>query len=106
MRDNIIIKTYGDKYREFRGENTDDTVRKFLSEESRIPNSEGIQINSSHRMSHASASYNRMLFARLLRRHDHNKIFDNIKALQGTAYTITKQVPQEVDERRQFAWAE
>ena len=70
MRDYIIIKTSGDKYREFRGENTDDTVRKFLSEELRIPNSQGIQINSSHRMGHASASYNRMLIARLPRRHD------------------------------------
>ena len=37
MRDNIIIRTSGPKYKETREENTASTVRKFLNEEMRIP---------------------------------------------------------------------
>ena len=106
MRDNLIIKTSGEKYKELKNENTDTTVRKFLREELRIPDTEGIQINSSHRMGQATAAYNRMLIARLPKRRDHTKVFDNVKALQGTTFSISKQVPAEIDERRQFAWAE
>ena len=106
MRDNIIIKTAGDKYKETKNENTNATVRKFLQEELRIPDAQNIIINSSHRMGVAWGSYNRMLIARLPRRIDHEKVFDNVKVLRGTQYSIVKQVPPETDERRQFAWTE
>ena len=81
MRDNIIIKTSGDKYKEIRSEDTNATVRKFFHDELRIPDSQNMVINSSHRMGTASTGKNRMLIARLPRRIDHNKIFDNVKAL-------------------------
>ena len=106
MRDNIIIKTSGDKYKEIRKEDTNATIRKFFHDELRIPDSQNMVINSSHRMGTASAGNNRMLIARLPRRIDHNKIFDNVKPLQGTQYSVTKQVPPEIDERRQFAWVD
>ena len=106
MRDNLIIKTSGATYKEIRDEKTDVTIRKFLRDEMRIPDAEGITINSSHRMGQASGNYNRMLIARIPKRGDHNKIFDNAKILHGSNYSITKQIPPEIDERRQFAWAE
>ena len=65
-----------------------------------------ISINSSHRMGQAGAGYNRMLIARLPRRDDQNKFFHNASVLKGTDYSITKQVPVEIEERRQFAWSE
>ena len=106
MRDNIIIKTAGDKYKQTKNENTNATVRKFLQEELRISDAQNIILNSSHRMGVASGSYNRMLIARLPRRIDHEKVFDNVKVLLGTQYSIVKQVPPETDERHQFAWTE
>ena len=106
MRDNVIIKTRGSKYKEHIEENTDSTIRKFFTEEMRIPNSENLCINSSHRMGQVNAGYNRMLIARLPRRRDHTAIFDNASALKGTEFSISKQVPPETEERRQFAWAD
>ena len=106
MRDNIIIKTSGPTYKETREEQTESTVRKFLTDEMRIPNVENICINSSHRMGQANGNFNRMLIARLPRRRDQTAIFDNASNLQGTNYSITKQYPPEVEERRQFAWAD
>ena len=105
-RDNVIIKTNDVKYKEYREGNTESTIRKFFKDEMRIPHSEQICINSSHRMGQASAYYNRMLIARLPRRDDHTAIFDNAKALQGTGYSICKQMPAEIEERRQFAWSD
>ena len=106
MRDNIIIKTSGAKYKEIREENTNGTIKKFLNDELHIADTDTIRINSSHRMGQASGGYNRMLIARLPKREDHKKIFDNASSLKGTNYSISKQIPAEVDERRQFAWAD
>ena len=77
-----------------------------VQEELRIPDTEGIQINSFHCMGQAMAAYNRILIARLPKRCDHTKVFDNVKALQDTTLPISKQVPAEMDECHQFAWAE
>ena len=104
MRDKVIIKTSGDKYKETKEENTESTIKKFFSEEMHIPNANNIIINSSHRMGQSNANYNKMLIARLPRRQDQNKIFDNVKALHGTNFSVTKQVPTEIEDRRQFAW--
>ena len=106
MRDNIIIKTTGPVYKDIQDENTDCTIRRFLKDEMHIANVEDIRINSSHRMGQASANYNKMLIARLPCRSDQSKIFDNASALRGTNFSICKQFPPEVEERRQFAWAD
>ena len=106
MRDNVIIKTSGNSYKENRDENTDVTIRKFFHDEMKIADVGNITINSSHRMGQAGGNYNRMLIARIPKRADHTKIFDNAKILKGTNYSINKQVPPEIDERRQFAWAD
>ena len=106
MRDNVIIKTSGPAYKETREEQTESTVRKFLTDEMRIPNVNNMCINSSHRMGQANGNYNRMLIARLPRRKDQAAIFDNASNLRGTNYSITKQFPPEIEERRQFAWAD
>ena len=74
-------------------ENTASTVRKFLNEEMRIPDTGNISINSSHRMGQAGPGYNKMLIARIPRREDHDKIFDNASVLKGTNFYVSKQVP-------------
>ena len=105
MRDNIIIKTSGPTYKETREEQTESTVRKFLTDEMRIPNVE-IYVLTAHTAWHRQmANFNRMLIARLPRHRDQTVIFDNASNLQGTNY-ITKQYPPEVEERRYFAWAD
>ena len=106
MRDNVIIRTSGKDYRGHRDENTDSTIRKFMKDELKLVDADKVVINSSHRMGVATAEYNRMLIARLPRRCDHERIFSNAKSLQGTNYSISKQVPHEINERRQFAWSE
>ena len=106
MRDDLIITTSGPAYKETREEQTESTVRKFLTDEMRIPNENNMCINSSHRMGQANGNFNRMLIARLPRRKDQTTIFDNASNLQGTNYSITKQFPPEIEERRQFAWAD
>ena len=94
MRDNIIIKTTGPKYKDIQDENTDSTIRRFLKDEMHIANVEDIRMNSSHRMGQASANFNnKMLIARLPCRTDQSKIFDNASALQGTNFSICKQFP-------------
>ena len=106
MRDNIIIKTSGSKYREVRNENTSNTINKFLNDELRIPNGDVGGINSSHGMGQATGEYNKMLIVRLPKRENHRTVFDNARALKGTKYSISKQIPVEVEGRRQFAWAD
>ena len=106
MRDNLIITTRGPAYKEIREEQTESTVRKFPTDEMRIPNEDNMCINSSHRMGQANGNCNRMLIARLPHRKDQTTNFDNASNLQGTNYSITKQFPPEIEERSQFAWAD
>ena len=103
MKDNFIVKTSGSKYREVRNENTSNIINKFLV---RIPNGDAVGINSSHRMGQATGEYNKMLILRLPKRENHRTVFDNARALKGTKYSISKQIPVEVEDRRQFAWAD
>ena len=81
MRDDLIITTSGPAYKETREEQTESTVRKFLTDEMRIPNENNMCINSSHRMGQANGNFNRMLIARLPRRKDQTTIFDNANLL-------------------------
>lgn len=106
MRDNIIIRTRGAEYKGHRDENTDATVKAFLQKELRIADAQSINISRSHRMGQESQNNNKMLIAKLPQQDDHKKIFSNASALKGTPYSISKQVPAEIDERRQFAWAD
>ena len=103
MRDNIIIRTLGSKYREVRNENTSNIINKFLV---RIPNGDAVGINSSHCVGQATGEYNKMLIVRLPKRQNHRTVFTNASALKGTKYSISKQIPVEVEDRRQFAWAD
>ena len=48
MRDNVIIKTRGSKYKEHIEENTDSTIRKFFTAEMRILNSENLGCQQCH----------------------------------------------------------
>ena len=106
MRDNIIIKTHGNKYKEFREEDTASVFRKFVSEELRIPHSNNIDITRAHRMGKPSGDRNAMIIAKLNYASDQKKIFDNAKVLKITNYSISKQIPPEMEERRQFGWPE
>ena len=48
---------------------------------------------------------NKMMIAKVPKSEDLNKIFNNAQALKGTDYSISRQCPPEVEERRQFAWS-
>lgn len=106
MRDNIIIKTSGPEYKEVNNENTAATVVKFLAKEMRIPNADKIMITRAHRMGQAGNGYNKPMIAKLAYDDDIRKIFANAKVLKNTNYSISTQVPQEINERRQFGWGE
>ena len=105
MCDNVIIKTSEPACKDTHEGQTESIVRKFLTDEMRIPG-DIMCINSSHRMGQADGNFSRMLIARLPRRKDQTSIFDNASNLQGTYYSITKQFPSGVEERSQFAWAD
>ena len=64
-----------------------------------------MKITRAHRMGRATENNNAMMIAKLPYASDQKKIFGNIKALDGTDNTISKQYPTEVEERRHFAWA-
>ena len=104
MRDNIVIRTKGAKYKEKGRESSSAIFRSFMSEELRVPDSGRMYITRAHRMGKANGTANRALIAKLPNQEDHMKIFGNAKALQGTDFSISKQLPPELDERRQFAW--
>ena len=105
MRENIIIKTVGDKYKELQHENTDATIRRFLAEELHIADVNSVTITRSHRMGQAGGGYNKALIAKLPFDDDIKRIFANVGALKGTEYSISNQIPSEYNERRQFAWS-
>ena len=104
MRDNIIVKTKGETYRELREENTALKFRSFLANEMRVANVDRIEIPRSHRMGRAGNGYNRMMIAKVPMESDQRRIFANTKALKNTDFSISKQVPHEIEERRIFGW--
>ena len=106
MRDNIIIKTTGEKYKENINENTAAIFRKFLGDEMRVANADHIQIPRAHRMGTRYEDRNRMMIAKVVSDDDQKRIFSNVKSLKNTNYAISKQIPIEQEERRQFAWAD
>ena len=104
MRDNIIIRTKGTTYKECREENTSSVFKCFLAQEMHVPNAEKITITRPHRMGQSIGDMNKMMIAKVAFDDDQRRIFDNAKSLKGTQYSVVKQLPYEVEERRQFAW--
>ena len=104
MRDNLIIKTSGQKYRAIKNEDTSAKFREFIRDELKVPDTDRMQITRAHRMGRGNEKYNSMMIAKLPYASDQQKIFDNISVLKGTELVITKQYPNVVEERRQFAW--
>ena len=104
MRDNVIVKTKGETYKEHNDENSAAVFRKFIASEMRVPNAERMMITRAHRMGTAYGDSNRMLIAKVNFDHDQRVIFANASALKNTDYSIHKQLPIEIEERRQFAW--
>ena len=72
----------------------------------KVPYTEKIAIPCSHRMGTAMDSKNRMMIAKIAFDDDLKRIFSNADALKNTNFQISKQIPQEVEGRRQFGWAE
>lgn len=106
MRDNIIIRTKGDKYKATKDENTASKFRSFVGTEMRVANSDNIAIARAHRMGFSSGDTNSMMIAKVSNDEDQRRIFDNVKSLKDSAFSISKQQPLEIEERKQFAWAE
>ena len=105
MRENIVIKSVGAKYKEVHNENTDSTIRRFLVEELHLPNVDDITITRSHRMGQSGGGFNKPLITKLPFDYDIKRIFANVRALKGTGHSISIQIPSEYNERRQFAWS-
>ena len=104
MRDNIIIKSKGEAYKEVTHENTAVRFQTFLKTELRVADTDKIEIPRAHRMGRASNGFNRMMIAKVPSDTDQKRIFANAKALHNTGHSISKQIPYEVEERRIFGW--
>ena len=104
MRDNLIVKTRGDKYKAIRNENTGEKFKQFLREELRVADVNNIKITRAHRMGRGNERNNSMMIAKLPYASDQEKIYNNIAALKGTDYVLSRQLPSEIEERRQLAW--
>ena len=105
MRDNIIIKTKGTEYQENRDEDTAVRFKTFLDKELHVARAAQIIIPRAHRMGKAGNGYNRMMIAKVPDHGDQKRIFSNASALRNTDYSISKQLPQEIEERRVFGWS-
>ena len=106
MRDNVIIKTKGQEYKETTNENTAAKFQAFLGKELKLANADKIDIPRSHRMGRAQNGYNRMMIAKIPSEESKRRIFSNAKALQNTNFSISSQIPHEIEERRMFGWQE
>ena len=104
MRDNLIIKSKGNTYKETLNENTADKFRQFAKNELRVADAERISITRAHRMGSAYGDNNRMMIAKVSYDADQRRLFNNASALKNTGFSISKQVPPEIEERRQFGW--
>ena len=104
MRDNIIVKTKGQTYKEDKDENTTSKFQTFLDKELHIHDATRIDIPRAHRMGRAINGYNRMMIAKVPNEDDKRRIFANANVLNNTDYSISHQIPQEIEERRIFGW--
>lgn len=106
MRDNLIIRSTGAEYKEKNQENTASIFKTFIAKELHVANSDKVVISRAHRMGQASSDYNKMMIAKIPSSEDQSKILSNASALRNTGHSISKQLPPEIDERKQFAWQE
>ena len=107
MRDNIIIKTVGNSYRQKEHEDTEFVIREFLRKEMKVPNTENITILRSHRLGQAGdGEHNSPLIAKIPFQSDIHRIFNNVQSLKGTEHSINIQIPADYNERRQYSWPE
>ena len=104
MHDYVIIRTKGAAYKECRKENTSSVFRRFLVQEMHVPNAEKIIMTRSNRMGQSIRDMHKIMIAKVAFDGEQRRIFDNAKSLKGTQYSVVKQLPHEVEERRQFAW--
>ena len=104
MRDNIIVKTKGQAYKEGKDENTTSKFHTFLDKEPHVRDATRIDIPRGHRMGRAINGYNRMMIAKVPNEDDKRRIFANANVLNNTVYSISHQIPQEIEERRIFGW--
>ena len=93
MRDNIIIRSKGEKYKATKDENTATIFRNFVDKELRVADAGNIAIPRAHRMGQASGQFNKMIIAKVPSQSDQSRIFANVKALKGTDFTLNKQYP-------------
>ena len=105
MRDNIIVKTKGECYKEKRDENTTSVFQTFFRQELKVANAEQISIPWAHRMGWAGNGFNRMVISKVPQAEDQERIFMNASVLNDTEFSISKQLPHKVEERRIFGWA-
>ena len=107
MRNNVIIRSKGDTYKEVRNETNAQTIVKFkdfLRDEMGIANAHSIKINRCHRMGKAIGGKNQPMIALIPDQEDIDKIFDKVSQLKDTDYSITIQTPPDYNERKSHAY--
>ena len=106
MRDNIIIRTKGEDYKEVLNEDTAQKVKTFINKELRVAGKEtqDIKIHRAHRMGKAVGDKNSMMIAKIPHESDKRKIFSNVKILKGTSHSVSVQCAPETEERKMLAW--
>ena len=107
MRDNFIIRTKGDEYKQNKDEDTAEKVKEFINKELRVPTAEAqaIHIDRAHRMGKPSREQNSMMIAKIPHEEDKRKIYSNMKILKNNkSYSISPQCAPQTEERRILAW--
>ena len=106
MRNNVMIRSTGDAYKEIRNENTALIFRNFLRDEMGVANAHDIHIERAHRMGKASQGFNKTMIAKIPNQCDLNRIFDKVQTLKGTSNSINIQMPPDYSERKQHGWSD
>ena len=104
MRDNVIIRTKGAAYKEVKNENTTQKITEFVRNELKLADSDKIHITRAHRMGQRFEDRNKPMIAKVLNSYDQKRLFQAAPVLEGTGFSITKQIPAEIEERKQLAW--
>ena len=66
MRDNVIIRTRGQDYKETINENTASVFQRFVATEMNVPNADKLCITRAHRMMQSRGQNNKMMIAKLV----------------------------------------
>jgi hypothetical protein len=108
MNNNIIFNfdQKGDFGKEDPQQNSVDIVRTFLSDILKVPNSEYMSISVAHRLGKANVNRPRPIIATFSTRSDIDAIFSKVGCLKGTRHFVSRQLPPDKNERKQFASTE